>query len=133
MPALSLALAVSSLMVRSLRQLDHRNTRRGLRPHCPREGTQLPSRLHLARAPQLVDGNRHDPWDQPRLLNRWNHDRRDDLLDPLGIGKLIVEAILSRDYPVIQGVTLVIGVLVLIVNLCTDLTYVVLDPRVKFE
>jgi peptide/nickel transport system permease protein len=48
-----------------------------------------------------------------------------------GLGKLIVESITQRDYPVIQGVTLTIGVIVLVINLLTDLSYAVLDPRVK--
>jgi peptide/nickel transport system permease protein len=50
-----------------------------------------------------------------------------------GLGQLIVHAIFDRDYPVIQGVTFVIGVLVLIVTLITDIIYVMLDPRVSFE
>ena len=50
-----------------------------------------------------------------------------------GLGQLIVRAIFDRDYPIIQGVTLAIGILVLLVNLLTDLTYAILDPRVSFE
>lgn len=49
-----------------------------------------------------------------------------------GLGQLIVNAVFQRDYPVIQGVTLVIGVLVLLINLLTDLSYAVLDPRVSY-
>lgn len=48
-----------------------------------------------------------------------------------GIGKLLLDAILGRDYPVVQGVTLVIAVAFVIVNLITDMTYTVLDPRLK--
>ncbi|MER3487026.1 MAG: ABC transporter permease, partial [Chloroflexota bacterium] len=50
-----------------------------------------------------------------------------------GLGQLIVRAIFDRDYPVIQGITLTIGILVLLINLATDLLYAVLDPRVKLE
>jgi peptide/nickel transport system permease protein len=50
-----------------------------------------------------------------------------------GLGQLIVRAIFDRDYPIIQGVTLTIGILVLLINLLTDLSYAVLDPRVSFE
>ena len=39
----------------------------------------------------------------------------------------------NRDYPTIQAVTLVFAVLVVLVNLATDLIYVVLDPRVRAE
>jgi peptide/nickel transport system permease protein len=49
-----------------------------------------------------------------------------------GLGQLIVTAVNQRDYPVIQGVTLAIGVIVLLINLITDLTYAVLDPRVSY-
>ena len=50
-----------------------------------------------------------------------------------GIGQLIVRSIFDRDYPIIQGVTLVFGVLVLVINLLTDISYAVLDPRVNYE
>lgn len=50
-----------------------------------------------------------------------------------GIGQLIVKAIFDRDYAVIQGVTLVFGVLVLVINLIVDIIYVALDPRVSYE
>lgn len=48
-----------------------------------------------------------------------------------GIGKLLLDAILGRDYPVVQGVTLVIAISFVLVNLLTDLTYTYLDPRLK--
>jgi peptide/nickel transport system permease protein len=48
-----------------------------------------------------------------------------------GIGKLLLDAILGRDYPVVQGVTLVIAVVFILVNLLTDLTYSAFDPRLK--
>lgn len=50
-----------------------------------------------------------------------------------GIGQLIVRGIFDRDYPVIQGVTLVIGVIVLLTSLVIDLIYAALDPRVKLS
>jgi peptide/nickel transport system permease protein len=50
-----------------------------------------------------------------------------------GLGQLIVSAIFQRDYPVIQGVTLAIGIIVLIINLATDVTYALLDPRVRLS
>ncbi len=50
-----------------------------------------------------------------------------------GIGRLVVQSILRRDYPVIQGVILITVVLYLGVNLCVDLSYRFLDPRVELE
>jgi peptide/nickel transport system permease protein len=47
-----------------------------------------------------------------------------------GLGRLLVEAIFARDYPVIQGVMLFIAVIYVMVNLVVDLLYPVFDPRV---
>ncbi|HET9897769.1 MAG TPA: ABC transporter permease [Streptosporangiaceae bacterium] len=49
-----------------------------------------------------------------------------------GIGQLMINSIFQRDFPVVQGVTLVFGVLVVLVNLLADLSYAALDPRVRF-
>lgn len=48
-----------------------------------------------------------------------------------GIGQLLVSAILQRDYPVVQGITLVLAVAVVVINLVTDVAYAVLDPRIS--
>ena len=48
-----------------------------------------------------------------------------------GIGRLTVQAISSRDYPLLQGCILVIAVSYVLVNLLTDLLYAVIDPRVR--
>jgi peptide/nickel transport system permease protein len=50
-----------------------------------------------------------------------------------GSGQLLVNAVFARDYPVVQGVTLVYAVLVILINLATDLMYPVLDPRAVLE
>jgi peptide/nickel transport system permease protein len=49
-----------------------------------------------------------------------------------GIGQLMLQSIFARDFPVVQGVTLVFGIIVVLVNLLTDLAYTALDPRVRF-
>ncbi len=41
--------------------------------------------------------------------------------------------IFARDYPVVQGVVLVIAVLVVLINLLVDVTYTVLDPRIRLS
>jgi peptide/nickel transport system permease protein len=48
-----------------------------------------------------------------------------------GVGQLTYQALLARDYPVIQGVFLMVAVSVLIVNFVVDLLYPKLDPRVS--
>ena len=48
-----------------------------------------------------------------------------------GMGLLLLEAVNSRDYPIITGVFLVVGVAVMLINLAVDLTYGLLDPKVR--
>lgn len=50
-----------------------------------------------------------------------------------GIGRLAVDAIESRDYPLLQGCILVIAFSYVLVNLLTDIIYAVVDPRVRFQ
>jgi peptide/nickel transport system permease protein len=48
-----------------------------------------------------------------------------------GIGQQMINSILGRDFPTVQGITLVFAIMVVVVNLLTDVTHAVLDPRVK--
>ncbi|CAG0934602.1 Dipeptide transport system permease protein DppB [Thermoflexales bacterium] len=50
-----------------------------------------------------------------------------------GVGKFLVDSIFARDYPVVQGFTLVIAVIFVIVNLIVDISYAYLDPRVRLN
>jgi peptide/nickel transport system permease protein len=49
-----------------------------------------------------------------------------------GIGRLLVDSIFFRDFPVVQGVVLLIAVAFIAVNLVTDLVYAVVDPRIRY-
>lgn len=49
-----------------------------------------------------------------------------------GIGKYVVDAILKSDFPVVQGVVLLIGVIFIVINLLVDILYAYLDPRIKY-
>jgi peptide/nickel transport system permease protein len=49
-----------------------------------------------------------------------------------GLGRLTVDAIIKRDYPVIQGVILVVSGVYVLINLIIDMLYVVLDPRIRY-
>ncbi|MBI4277090.1 MAG: ABC transporter permease [Armatimonadetes bacterium] len=49
-----------------------------------------------------------------------------------GVGKLVVDAVLSRDYATLQGAVLAIAVFVVIVNGLVDLTYALIDPRIRY-
>jgi peptide/nickel transport system permease protein len=50
-----------------------------------------------------------------------------------GLGRLIISAVLRRDYPVIQGVVLCIAGMYMLINLAVDLSYMLFDPRVKYQ
>jgi peptide/nickel transport system permease protein len=50
-----------------------------------------------------------------------------------GMGLLLLEAVFQRDYPVISGVFLVVGVGILFINLLVDLSYGLLDPKVRHQ
>jgi len=49
-----------------------------------------------------------------------------------GLGRLIVDGILNKDFPVVQGVVLAVAVSYVLVNLLVDLLYAVLDPRIRY-
>jgi peptide/nickel transport system permease protein len=48
-----------------------------------------------------------------------------------GIGEQMINSILGRDFPTVQGITMVFAIMVVVVNLLTDVTHAALDPRVK--
>ena len=49
-----------------------------------------------------------------------------------GMGNLVVNAVLRRDYPIIQGTLIVVATLYVLINLAVDLLYLVVDKRVKY-
>jgi peptide/nickel transport system permease protein len=49
-----------------------------------------------------------------------------------GLGQLTVDAVLSRDFPLIQGITLFFSVIYVLINLLIDLSYLVFDPRIRY-
>jgi ABC-type dipeptide/oligopeptide/nickel transport system permease component len=57
----------------------------------------------------------------------------ENLLNVPGIGRISVEAIGQRDYPVIQGTTILLGFTVVMLNLLTDILYHIFDPRIQLQ
>ncbi len=49
-----------------------------------------------------------------------------------GLGRLTIDAIVRRDYPVIQGIVLMFSFVYVLVNLAVDLIYTALDPRIRY-
>ena len=81
------------------------------------------------------DAQRHDLHRHPSEYAHGGHagrlsHHRDGVLRT-GIGKLASDAIFGRDYAVVQYVVLLFAVLVLVINLITDILYSFLDPRVN--
>ena len=50
-----------------------------------------------------------------------------------GVGRLIVAAVIGRDFPVIQGIVLIISTVVVIINLIVDILYRIIDPRISLD
>jgi len=50
-----------------------------------------------------------------------------------GMGRFLVDAAFQRDYPVVQGVNLLIATTIVVVNLLVDMTYAYLDPRIRYQ
>jgi ABC-type dipeptide/oligopeptide/nickel transport system permease component len=55
------------------------------------------------------------------------------VFDIPGLGQLLVDSIFTRDFPILQGLTLVFGLLVIAINLLSDVAYCVIDPRVRLS
>jgi len=49
-----------------------------------------------------------------------------------GVGRLIVQAIQTRDFPIVQATVLIVSVAFVVVNLLVDLTYAWIDPRIRY-
>ncbi|HID93679.1 MAG TPA: ABC transporter permease, partial [bacterium (Candidatus Stahlbacteria)] len=50
-----------------------------------------------------------------------------------GIGKLLVDSVFARDFPMIQGCVLFIAAMYVFINLLVDISYAYLDPRIRYE
>jgi peptide/nickel transport system permease protein len=49
-----------------------------------------------------------------------------------GVGRLLITAVSGRDFPVVQGITIMVAVVVLLINLLVDIAYAYVDPRIRF-
>lgn len=50
-----------------------------------------------------------------------------------GVGRLIIDALVARDFPVVQGIVLLVGASVLLINLLVDITYAYIDPQIRYQ
>jgi ABC-type dipeptide/oligopeptide/nickel transport system permease component len=51
----------------------------------------------------------------------------------IGLGRMYVESILNKDITMIQGLTLVLAIMIMLINIVVDLSYAALDPRIRYE
>ncbi len=49
-----------------------------------------------------------------------------------GLGLLLTKSLTQRDYPLIQGILLIYAVIIIVINLVTDLSYMLIDPKIRF-
>ena len=49
-----------------------------------------------------------------------------------GLGRLVLDAVLARDYPIIQGLILFFSFIYIVINLLIDLSYTLFDPRIRY-
>ena len=49
-----------------------------------------------------------------------------------GIGRLLYEGIFQRDFPLVQGVVMEAGIMIVLINLIVDILYAYIDPRIRF-
>ncbi len=96
---------------------------KGLRERAGDPGTCLPQRAdpdyHRDRPGAARDGRRRG-------------DHR-DRVHVAGMGSLLVEGVSGRDYPLIMGISLLVGTTVLFANLLTDIAYALVDPRIRYQ
>jgi peptide/nickel transport system permease protein len=57
----------------------------------------------------------------------------ENIFDWPGLGQFIVMVASNRDYPGLMGITMIISIMVLIANLCADVTYAIVDPRIRYD
>jgi peptide/nickel transport system permease protein len=50
-----------------------------------------------------------------------------------GVGKFLVDSIFARDYPVVQGFTIIVALLFVLMNLIVDISYAYIDPRIRLS
>ena len=131
-PACGRAGAVPDRFSRPHHPLGHaRRARPGFHSHRARQRRRRVAHHHQARLPQYADPGCH--------RDRHHHQPPDRRLGcgragvcAAGIGRLIVQGILARDYPLVQGTMLIFGFSFVLINILVDIIYMLVDPRVRF-
>ncbi len=132
LPALVIALATSALTIRSLRSsiiavatADYVDTARakGLRPSAVMRRHILRNSLVSTVSVLAV----HTSWIIGGTVVV------ESVFAVPGLGYLLVSSIFTRDYPMVQGLTVTFAMLVVLISLLTDIAYALIDPRVRYD
>jgi peptide/nickel transport system permease protein len=132
LPALVIALATSALTIRSLRSsiiavttADYVDTARakGLQPHTVMRRHILRNSLISTVSVLAV----HTSWIIGGTVVI------ESVFAVPGVGYLLVSSIFTRDYPMVQGLTVTFAVLVVLISLITDIAYAMIDPRIRYD
>ena len=110
---------------------DARRARRGLRPNRPRQRHQRGRRDDAPCAAQRRGARDHRDRTGFALLIS-GVVVTESVFNIPGIGRLTVDAVLARDYPVIQAMILLTSLIYVVVNLLIDVAYTLLDPRIRY-
>ncbi len=114
------------------RNFDARGAPAGLYPHRLVQGTPGAGRDYPAH-PQKCPHSGGDP-DRPAVADPGGGAViMENIFNLPGIGRLLVNALNDRDYPMVSGVNLFFATAVMVINLLIDLIYAFLDPRVRYE
>ena len=132
LPAIALGAASAAVIARmtraSMLEIIRQDYIRTARANGP-EGV----RHHLPPRPQ----ERHDPRDhrlRPRVrLHAGGAVLTETVFSLPGVGRLMVDGIFWRDYPIVQGSMLLVATTFVVVNLLTDIAYAFFDPRIRYE
>ena len=104
----------------------------GLYPHRAGQGLGERQDSDRACAQERGGADRDDHRHRLRAVDLGGRRHRDGIRDSRASGRLTVDAILRRDYPIIQGIILIFSAGYVLVNLSIDLSYTFLDPRIRY-
>ena len=132
-PAIILGTALSAITMRLTRTHDARGAAPGLHPHRLGQGPERArsSSLRHALRNALIPVVTLVGLQAPLLIG--GAVIIEQIFVIPGMGLLLLDAVNQRDYPIITGVFLIVGVAVMVINLLVDLSYGLLDPKVRYR
>ena len=131
LPSIALGCVFIALIARITRATMLEVLQPGLHQHGAGERPRPAGDPVPARAEERLRADRHRHRHRHRAAHRRRGGDGERVRHP-GLGRLTIDAILRRDYPVIQGVVLLFSFVYVLVNLAVDLLYTLIDPRIRY-